>query len=85
MVSRQALHELVDELPDDELQPAQRFLEFLQRRLDDPFRRFLDSAPFDDEPVTEDDLTAIREGREEKARGEVVPHQEVQRLLRKAR
>lgn len=42
---------------------------------------FLDEAPFDDEPVTEEDRAAIREGLAEEARGEVVSQEEVERLL----
>jgi predicted transcriptional regulator len=42
---------------------------------------FLDEAPLDDEPVTEEDRAAIREGLAEKARGEVVSQEEAERLL----
>jgi hypothetical protein len=81
MEERQVLHILVDELPDDELVPAKRFLEYLRFRNKDPFRAFLDEAPLDDEAVTGEDLAAIREGLAEKARGEVVSQEEAERLL----
>jgi predicted transcriptional regulator len=81
MVERQVLHVLVDDLPDDELAAAKRFLEFLRSRSKDPLRAFLDEAPLDDEPVTEEDLAAIREGFAEKARGDVVSQEEAERLL----
>lgn len=80
MEGRQVLHTLVDELPDDELVAAQRFLEYLRFRSQDPLRAFLDAAPLDDEPVTEKDLAAIREGLADKARGEVVSQEETERL-----
>jgi hypothetical protein len=85
MENRQALHTLVDELPEPELPAARRFLEYLRHQPPDPLRLVLDAAPLDDEPVSDDDLAAIREGFEEKARGETVPHEEVKRLLREAK
>ena len=81
MEERQVLHVLVDELPDDELVAATRFLEYLRFRSHDPLRALLDEAPLDDEPVTDEDLAAIQEGLADKARGEVVSHEEAERLL----
>jgi hypothetical protein len=85
MQDRQVLHTLVDELPEPELPAARRFLEYLRQQSPDRLRLALDAAPLDDEPVTADDLAAIREGFEEYARGETVPHEEVKRLLREAK
>lgn len=85
MEDRHALHTLVDELPEPELSAARRFLEYLRQQPSDSLRLALDAAPFDDEPVTEDDLAAIREGVEEQVRGETVSHEEVKRLLREAK
>ncbi len=84
MSTRATLHTLVDELPDLELRAARRFLEYLRRHGADTLRSVLDAAPPDDEPVTADDLAAIREGLEDTARGEVVSHEEAIRLLREA-
>jgi hypothetical protein len=84
MEDRETLHTLVDELPEPELRPARRFLEYLRLQAADPLRAVLDAAPVDDEPVTDDDLAAIREGLEERAAGKVVAHEEVKRLLREA-
>jgi hypothetical protein len=85
MEDRQALHTLVEELPEPELGPARRFLEYLRQQQADSLRLLLDTAPLDDEPVTEDDLAAIREGLEKHARGETIPHEEVKRLFREAK
>ena len=82
MVERQTLHVLVDDLPEDELAAAKRFLEFLRSRSKDSLHAFLDEAPLDDEPVTEEDLAAIREGFADKARGDVVSQEEAERLFR---
>lgn len=81
MEERHALHVLLDELPDDELTAAKRYLQYLRFRSKDPLRALLEEAPLDDEPVTEEDLAAIQEGFAEKARGEVVSHEEAERLL----
>jgi predicted transcriptional regulator len=81
MEERQVLHVLVDDLPDDELVAAKRFLEYLRFRSKDPLRALLDEAHLDDERVTEEDLAAIREGLAEKARGDVVSQEEAERLL----
>lgn len=85
METRQALHTLVDELPEDELVAAKRFLEYLRQQAEDPLRSLLDAAPWDEEPLTEEDRLAIQEGLAEKARGEVVAHGDVERLLREAK
>ena len=80
MENRQTLHTLVDELPEPELPAARRYLEYL-RQTADPLRRALETAPVDDEPLTDDDRAAIREGRKEYAQGESVSHDEIKRLL----
>lgn len=85
MEDRHALHTLVDELPEPELAAAKRFLEYLRQQPSDSLRLALDAAPLDDEPVTEDDLAAIREGFSDQARGETLSHEEVKRLLREAK
>lgn len=84
MEDRQALHTLVEELPEPELGPATRFLEYLRQQPADSLRLLLDTASLDDEPVIEYDLAATREGLEEYALGETVPHEEVKRLFREA-
>jgi hypothetical protein len=85
MENRQVLHTLVDELPEPELLAARRFLEYLRHQPADPLRLVLDAAPLDDEPTTEEDLAAVREGLKEKSRGETVSHEEVQRFVREAK
>jgi len=84
MENRHALHTLVDELPEPELPAAKRFLEYL-RQAADPLQVALDSSPVDDEPLTEEDLAAIREGFADRAHGETVSNEEVKRLLHDAK
>jgi hypothetical protein len=47
----------------------------------DPIRRALLTAPWDDEPETEDERQAVQETRDELARGEIYPLDEVRREL----
>ncbi len=65
MTTRQAVHELLDEL----LGMAAERLTALR---DDPFLRFLMTAPVDDEPLDEEDLAALAEARAEFERGETI-------------
>ena len=69
MSAKERLHQLVDDLPDSELQAARRFLEYL-RSLQDGV---------DDEPLSPEALEAIREGEEAMKRGESLPLQEYRR------
>lgn len=84
MDTRADPHTLIDELPEQEVRAARRFLEYLRLRGADSLRSVLDAAPLDDEPVASDDLDAISEGFEDMRRGDAVSHEEAMRLLREA-
>lgn len=82
MVSKEALHQLIDALPENELSAAERLLnELLQH---DPILQALDSAPEDDEPSTPDEDLGAHEAWQEyvsgnvlsadEAKGRVSPH-----------
>jgi hypothetical protein len=83
MTTREQLHRLVDELPDDALRAVQIFAEFAASRatighhdrsdISDPVLRAFMEAPDDDEPLTAEDIEAIEEGSAEIARGEAMP------------
>ena len=75
-MSRDALHELVDRIPAEELPAAKRFLEYLTVN---PAYRAALSAPADDEPVTETDAAGILRARDEVRLGRVIPHDEILR------
>lgn len=66
--TRERLHEMLDDLPDDLLDDAARAIRAV-------------SIPFDDEPFTEEDREAIRLGREEYRRGETIPHDQAMREI----
>lgn len=78
MVTKEQLHKLVEELSQDEMEAARRYLEYL-RDAGDPLIRLLRHAPFDDEPEDEDEQAAVAEGRANLAAGRVVSHDEVRR------
>ncbi len=80
MTTKATLHQIIEELPESELVAAERFPAYL-RDMADPVRRALLTAPWDDEPETEDERQAVQEARDELARGEVYPLDEVRREL----
>jgi hypothetical protein len=75
-MTHEALHELIDRIPDSEIVAAQRARERLAR--DAAFRAAM-SAPLDDEPVTAGDAEAIAHARRDVQAGRVVPHDEILR------
>lgn len=77
MSGKQKLHKLVDELPEDELGPAELFLAYLKDGRSDPLLLKLATAPWDDEPETEEERQAVEEAKTELARGEGIPWEEI--------
>ena len=76
MTSRESIHQLLDSLPDELLPAAEARLAALR---DDPFLRFMLTAPEDDEPLTPEELALIEEGEAEVARGETISLDEFER------
>ncbi len=56
MTVKERLHQVVDELSDDEAEAMLRRVEAIRS---DPFLRYLDAAPVDDEPVSAEEEAAI--------------------------
>jgi len=81
--TRQRVHALLDELPDDDVPFVLRVLRALRAEAD-PVRRALDEAPDDDEPVTEEDRAALAEAWEDVQAGRTVPHEAVRAGMQKA-
>ena len=78
--TREKLHELIDALPEQELSAVERYLESIERaRRTSDLERALARAPVDDEPETPEEAEAIRDAREEMARGDVIRWEEVKR------
>lgn len=60
MSSRDALHRLVEDLPESELPRAERVLEALKEIAEAPLYA-LETAPLDDEPETLEERAAVEE------------------------
>ena len=80
MSRRQALHRLIDDLPEQDLSVATRVLEAL-RATSDPVLRALVSAPLDNEPDEDDIDGGLTEARREAREGKGLSHDEVKREL----
>lgn len=81
MTSKARLHELVEQLPDEETAAAARFLEYLRDVGSDPMRRVLDEAPEDDEPTTPEEDASAEEAWQEYKAGKSISAEEAKRLL----
>lgn len=66
MTVKERLHQVVDELSDDEAETMLRRVEAMRS---DPFVRYLDAAPFDDEPVSAEEEAAVAEVEVDRADG----------------
>lgn len=77
---KQRLHQLIDELPDEEMQAAQRYLEFLSA-CHDPLVRALESAPEDDEPITDEEREAVDEAERAVVAGDLISDAHVRAKL----
>lgn len=77
MTTREKLHRIVDELPEEELDAALRAIE---TRSDDPLIRRLEEAPAEDEEISAEEEAAVQEARDELAKGSpLVSHDEIKR------
>jgi hypothetical protein len=74
MTTKEALHRLIDELPDDQ---AERLLDGIL----DPVLRARASAPIDDEPETPDEAAAVAEGIADLEHGDVLTTEQLRREL----
>jgi len=70
--ARERLHMLLDDVPDERLAEVEAALVEAAAP-----HHSLEDDPEDDEPVTEEDLRAIREGLAAYARGEAIPDAEL--------
>ena len=75
---RERLHRLIDVLPDDELERMERVL---VGETNGSNGTTLADAPYDDEPLTPEDVAALSEARADIAAGRVVSHEEARHRL----
>lgn len=80
MTTREKLHDLIDQLPEEGLPAAERFLETLGSG-QDPVLSALLQAPEDDEPETPEEISATQEARARMAAGGGMRHEEARRRL----
>jgi nucleoid-associated protein YejK len=80
MTAKEQLRERIDELTEAE---AADTLDYLSRRREprDALTEFLDQAPIDDEPVSEEEERAVQEARDEIARGQTISLEQLKREL----
>jgi hypothetical protein len=77
MTVKERLHQVVDQMSDEEAEAMLRRIEILRT---DPFVRFLDAAPIDDEPVTPEEEAAVAEVEADRAAGvPTIPFDEIKR------
>jgi hypothetical protein len=77
MTVKERLHEVIEEMTDEE---AEATLRRIEAQRSDPFLRFLDAAPLDDEPVTAEEEAALAEVEADRAGGNAtIPFDEVKR------
>jgi len=80
---RAQLHQLVDKLPESELEAARHYLEYLQATLRVP--RALVEAPEETEPISPTESAALAEADAQVRQGEVIPDAKFEAALAKAR
>ena len=78
---RQEIKELIDNLSEWRLEPAEWFINFIIASRDDPVERLLANAPLDDEEVTDEDLAAFTDTDEDFRTGNTYTQEEVEREL----
>ncbi len=80
MTTKDSLKDLIDQLPDEELHTAKRFMEYL-RDAGSPLLDVLLEAPEEADELSEDAAAALREAELEVKIGDVVTHAELKREL----
>jgi hypothetical protein len=77
VTTREKIHQLVDELPEADLDPV---AEILLSRGGDPLLRLLENAPEEDEEISAEEEAAVQESRDEIAAGiPLIPFDEIKR------
>lgn len=81
MTTRQALHDLIDDLPEDALGEAERSLARLKAPAADAALEAMRNAPIDDEPLTAREAEALRRWEAGQRGGRSYTEDEVEQLL----
>ena len=78
---RGAKHSLVEDLPEPEVHAALRFAEHRRHAAPDPVTRALDNAPFDNEPLTSEDIAEPEGAERNRNEGSVLSKDETRQEL----
>ncbi len=78
-VKKSLLYRLIDALPEEEIETAKRFLEFLVAQ--DTIMHALLTAPYDDEPDSKEERFQAKKAWEEYSQGNALSHEEVSREI----
>jgi hypothetical protein len=70
---KQHAHELIDRMAPGQVSAVVSLLEIIL----DPLARTLASAPYDDEPVSQEEAREVEASKASLARGEGIPHEKV--------
>ncbi len=71
--TKEQAHELIDRMAPGQVSAVVSLLEIML----DPFARALADAPYDDEPVSEEEARQVAASRTALERGERIPHEEI--------
>jgi len=71
--TKEQAHELINRMAPGQVSAVVGLLEIML----DPFARALANAPYDDEPVSEEEARDIAASKAALARGEAIPHDEI--------
>jgi len=81
IASKERIYKLINELPEEELPAAERFLRYLCDIGGDPVKSALTKAPEDDEAITHKEEEMINEAKAAYERGEVLTDEELNKEL----
>ncbi len=78
--TKKRLYALIERIKGDDLHAVERYLEYVAVS-GDPVLRALENAPEDDEPLTQEDVEALEEGRRALEAGDVISNEELKQEL----
>ncbi|MDA1190188.1 MAG: hypothetical protein O3A46_00730 [Candidatus Poribacteria bacterium] len=78
---RDEIRALVNRLPAYDLHNVRRYVEFLVHESQHPAYVAADNAPYDDEPLTDEDLEDLRVSDEDIRMGRLIPQEELEKEL----
>lgn len=81
IASKESIRKLIDELPEEEVPVAEKFLRYLCDIGNDPVKRSLMNAQDDDEVITPKEEEMVNEAKAAYKRGEVLTDEELNIIM----